>query len=84
MICLFEARPDCHPGRLVKSDKISRKPWKKSIHLELSEADLAQSDTSYSYPIDIRLDSVSRLMVFRRLLGLVDGVRVYTGPLAKL
>jgi hypothetical protein len=82
-LSLLGARPDCHAG-LVKSNKISRKPWKRSIHLELSEADLTHPDTSYSYPVDIRLDSVSRLMVFKRLLGLVDSVRVYTGPLAKL
>jgi hypothetical protein len=68
---------------LVSKDKISRKPWKRSIHLELS-GDRAHPERSYSYPVDIRLDSVSRLMIFKRLLGIVDDVRVYTGPLTKV
>jgi hypothetical protein len=58
---------------LVKSDKISLKPWKNSIHLILSEGDL--EGTSYSYPVDIRLDKVSRIMV---ILGFIDEVKVYT------
>jgi hypothetical protein len=77
-----EERTDRYAG-LVKTDKISRKPWKRSIHLELLP-DKEHPERSYSYPVDIRLDSVSRLMVFKRLLGLVDDVRVYTGPLTKV
>ena len=40
--------------------------------------------TPWSYPVDIQLDSAAPYMWIRRLLGRVDGVRVYTGPLAKL
>jgi len=81
IICNRGSRTDCH-AELVAKDKISRKPWKRSIHLELS-GDRLHPDKSYSYPVDIRLDSVSRLMMLKRLVGIVDDVRVYTGPLTK-
>ena len=68
---------------LVTENKIPRKPWKRSIHLEVT-GDRAHPEEPYSYPVDIRLDSVSRLMMLKRLLGIVGAVRVYTGPLTKV
>ena len=54
------------------------------MHFKLSKGDLTRQDSSYSYPVDIRVDSVSRWMVFKRLLGTVNDVKVYTGPLVDL
>ena len=70
------SKPDNKPAKLVDQLSKSNKKLPKTI----DEDPMAP----YSYPVDIRLDSAAPYMWIRRLLGRVDGVRVYTGPLAKL
>jgi hypothetical protein len=69
---------------VASSNKISRWPWPRKMRLELSRLDEKIPGSSYYYPVDIRLDSAAPFMWIRRLLGQVDGVRVYTGPLVKV
>jgi hypothetical protein len=87
---------DTWEGLVTSAEKreISRNPFKGTMRLKISkpssldeklrETDEEQPKSPSFYPVDIRLDSAARYMWIRRLLGLVDGVRVYTGPLAKL
>jgi hypothetical protein len=77
LTCSYKQHADCHSD-LLEEYKITRKPWKRSMHLELPK-----KDSSYFYPVDIRIDSVSPWMVFKRVLGIVEFVRVYTGPLVE-
>jgi hypothetical protein len=77
LTCSYEQHTDCHSDLLEKY-KITRKPWKRSMQLKLPK-----KDSGYSYPVDIRIDSVSPWMVFKRVLGIVEFVRVYTGPLVE-
>lgn len=98
--CHPNSRPekdtDVCEGLVTSAEKkeISRNPFKRTMRLKISkpsspdeklaEPDEEEPKSPCFYPVDIRLDSAARYMWIRRLLGLVDGVRVYTGPLAKL
>ena len=70
------SKPDDKPTKSAEQLSKSKKKLPKTV----DEDPMAP----YSYPVDIRLDSAAPYMWIRRLLGRVDGVRVYTGPLAKL
>jgi len=65
--------------KLTSTNKKLSKPDKR-----FSKSVQDDPKAPYSYPVDIRLDSAAPHMWIRRLFGRVDGVRVYTGPLAKL
>ena len=92
----LEKDTDIFEGLVTSAEKkdISRNPFKRTMRLKISkpstqdekfvEPDEDEPRSPCFYPVDIRLDSAARYMWIRRLLGLVDGVRVYTGPLAKL
>lgn len=92
----FENNTDICKGLVTSAEKkeISRNPFKRTMRLKISkpsspdeklvDPDEEEPKSPCFYPVDIRLDSAARYMWIRRLLGLVDGVRVYTGPLAKL
>jgi len=92
----LEKHTDIFEGLVTSAEKkeISRNPFKRTMRLKISkpsspdekrmEPDEDEPRSPCFYPVDIRLDSAARYMWIRRLLGLVDGVRVYTGPLAKL
>jgi hypothetical protein len=54
------------------------------MRLELSKLDEKVPGSSYYYPVDIHVDRAASFMWIRRLLGQVNGVRVYTGPLVKV
>jgi hypothetical protein len=71
--------------------EIHRYPWRRSQHLEVpesnqqrkepSETKQQQKESDYTYPVDIRLDRISRNMWWKRLLGRVARVKVYHGPI---
>ena len=65
-------------------EKLSEQKARLSKPEKRTRPDEENSRPTCFYPVDIRLDSAARYMWIRRLLGMVDGVRVYTGPLAKL
>ena len=92
----LEEHTDIFEGLVTSAEKkeISRNPFKRTMRLKISKpsspderlrkTEEEEPKSPSFYPVDIRLDSAARYMWIRRLLGLVDGVRVYTGPLAKL
>jgi hypothetical protein len=92
----LEKYTDAVKGLVTSAEKkdISRNPFKRTMRLKIAkppsrdkkamEPYEEEPKSPCFYPVDIRLDSAARYMWIRRLLGLVDGVRVYTGPLAKL
>lgn len=61
--------------------EIHRYPWRRSQHLEVPDSNQQQKESSYTYPVDIRLDRISRHMWWKRLLGRVARVKVYQGPI---
>lgn len=61
--------------------EIHRYPWRRSQHLEVPDSNQKEKESSYTYPVDIRLDRISRHMWWKRLLGRVARVKVYQGPI---
>ncbi|GAB7326403.1 hypothetical protein MBLNU13_g10426t1 [Cladosporium sp. NU13] len=69
---------------LASDDKgLPQAPWNKFKHLEVPEGDQEKRKSSYTYPVDIRLDQISPNLWWKRMFRRVVSVRVYNAPLVK-